>query len=110
MKTFFDRVRPTVLSLAVAGALPALAQIASVPATKLPATVVTASRNSQLPGSALPHTTVITRQDIERSQAVDLVTLLVREPGLQKNSKRWPWKCFDFFFERFCGAADPRAD
>ena len=84
MKTFFDRVRPTVLSLAVAGALPALAQTASVPATQLPETVVTASRNSQLLGSALPHTTVITREDIERSQAVDLVTLLEREPGLQK--------------------------
>ena len=46
--------------------------------------VVTASRNEQLLGSALPHTSVISRQDIERSQASDLVTLLQREAGLQR--------------------------
>jgi vitamin B12 transporter len=46
--------------------------------------VVTASRNQQLLGSALPHTTVIGREDIERSQVDDLVTLLQREAGLQR--------------------------
>ncbi len=46
--------------------------------------MVTASRNEQLLGSVLPHTSVISRQDIERSQASDLVTLLQREAGLQR--------------------------
>ena len=82
MKTCFYSVRLAVLPLAMVGVLPALAQTG--PVTQLPETVVTASRNSQLLGSALPHTTVITREDIERSQAVDLVTLLEREAGLQK--------------------------
>jgi len=50
----------------------------------LPETVVTASRNTQLLGAAMPHTTVISREDIERSQASDLVTLLQREAGLQR--------------------------
>ncbi len=50
----------------------------------MPEVVVTASRNEQLIGSALPHTTVITRQDIDRSQASDLVSLLQREAGLQR--------------------------
>ncbi len=45
---------------------------------------MTASRNEQLLGSALPHTSVISREDIERSQAIDLVTLLQREAGLQR--------------------------
>jgi len=46
--------------------------------------VVTASRNDQLLGSTLLHTTVISRQDIERAQTDDLVTLLQREAGLQR--------------------------
>jgi vitamin B12 transporter len=50
----------------------------------LPETVVTATRNTQLVSSTLPHTTVISRADIERSQASDLVTLLQREAGLQR--------------------------
>jgi vitamin B12 transporter len=45
--------------------------------------VVTASRFEQLLPDALPHTTVLTRTDIERSQAVDLPTLVEREAGLQ---------------------------
>jgi vitamin B12 transporter len=52
--------------------------------TTLPETVVTATRNTQLVSSTLPHTTVISRADIERSQASDLVTLLQREAGLQR--------------------------
>jgi vitamin B12 transporter len=67
--------------LAVFAAFPVLAQTAS---STLNEVVVTASRNEQLLGSALPHTSVISRQDIERSQASDLVTLLQREAGLQR--------------------------
>ena len=47
-------------------------------------TVVTATRSPQLLSAAMPHTTVITRADIERSQATDLVSLLQREAGLQR--------------------------
>ena len=68
--------------LAVFAAFPVLAQVPSE--AVLNEVVVTASRNEQLLGSALPHTSVISRQDIERSQASDLVTLLQREAGLQK--------------------------
>jgi vitamin B12 transporter len=46
-------------------------------------TVVTASRSEQPLSDALPHTTVISRADIERSQAPDVVTLLRREAGIE---------------------------
>jgi vitamin B12 transporter len=45
--------------------------------------VVTANRTGQLLTEALPHTTVITSQDIVRSQAVDVGQLLQREAGVQ---------------------------
>jgi vitamin B12 transporter len=67
--------------LAVFAAFPVLAQ---VQIAMLDEVVVTASRNEQLLSSALPHTTVISREDIDRSQADDLVTLLAREAGLQR--------------------------
>ena len=52
--------------------------------TTLTETVVTATRSTQLLSATMPHTTVINREDIERSQASDLVTLLQREAGLQR--------------------------
>ena len=48
--------------------------------------VVTATRSAQLLTDALPHTTVLTRLDIERSQAIDLATLLATEAGIQMAS------------------------
>lgn len=81
--TMFDRVtfaRLAMLPLACAAAWPVLAQ----PENSLLGTVVTATRNPQLISSTMPHTTVIDREDIERSQATDLVTLLQRETGLQR--------------------------
>ena len=42
-------------------------------------TVVTANRSEQSLTDALPHTTVIGREAIERSQAVDLASLLAGE-------------------------------
>lgn len=45
--------------------------------------VITPSRAVQRLTDALPHTTVLQRQDIEHSQAPDLLTLLQREAGLQ---------------------------
>ena len=82
MKTSVSFARFAVLPLALAAAFPSVGQTQSTP--QLQETVVTASRNAQLLSSALPHTTVITREDIERSQATDLVTLLQREAGLQR--------------------------
>lgn len=45
--------------------------------------VVTASRTEQRLRDAIPHTTVLTRQDIRDSLAVDLPTLLRREAGIE---------------------------
>ncbi|WP_043947583.1 TonB-dependent receptor domain-containing protein [Ralstonia solanacearum] len=58
-------------------------QAAAVPVGELNPTVVTASRSEQKLADALPHTTVITRADIERSQAPDAVSLLRREAGIE---------------------------
>lgn len=48
--------------------------------------VVTAARSPQLLTDALPHTTVLLREDIERSQAIDLPSLLATEAGVQFSS------------------------
>ena len=45
--------------------------------------VVTAARSAQRLSDALPHTTVLTRDDIDASQAVDVVRLLAGEAGVQ---------------------------
>jgi vitamin B12 transporter len=82
MKICISNSRLALLPLALAAAFPSFSQIQFTP--QLRETVVTATRNEQLLSAALPHTTVITRQDIERSQATDLVTLLQREAGLQR--------------------------
>ncbi len=50
----------------------------------LPDVVVTATRSPQLLNATLAHTTVINREEIERSQATDVITLLEREAGLQR--------------------------
>jgi vitamin B12 transporter len=45
--------------------------------------VVTASRTEQRLRDTIPHTTVLTRKDIQDSQAVDLPTILRREAGVE---------------------------
>ena len=45
--------------------------------------VVTAARSAQPLADAIAHTTVLTRDDIERSQAIDLVDLLAGEAGVE---------------------------
>lgn len=82
MKTSLSRARLAVLALGLAAALPAAAQTASSQ-PQLRETVVTANRSEQLLTSALPHTTILGRDVIERSQAVDLPTLLASEAGFQ---------------------------
>ena len=84
MKIRFINVRRAALPLALAAAFPTFSVAQNAPKSQLPETVVTASRNPQLLASALPHATVMSREDIERSQATDLVSLLEREAGVQK--------------------------
>lgn len=86
MKNSSFRARPALLafsfvSLVYSGSLLAQSPVVS---GQLNPVVVTATRNSQLLGSALPFTSVISREDIERSQAADLVSLLQREAGMQR--------------------------
>lgn len=88
-------VRPALLAFAVANVLvpsiPAFAQ-SSAPApalliaaagAQLDPVVVTASRTAQPITEALPHTTVVTRQDIDNSQAPDLRSLLRTQAGVE---------------------------
>jgi vitamin B12 transporter len=49
----------------------------------LPQVVVTASRNEQAHEDALPHTSILTRDDIRNSSSIDLPSLLQREAGIQ---------------------------
>jgi len=65
------------LAWVIAG--PAAAQASS----ELPEVVVTAARQPQPLADALPSTTVITRQDIDRWQQADLLAALGREAGVQ---------------------------
>jgi vitamin B12 transporter len=62
--------------------LPSL-PVRSQPVSQLPPTVVTPARQSQSIDDALPATSVITRADIDRWQAVELVSMLSRETGVQ---------------------------
>lgn len=85
MKTRNCRAPWVALPLAIVPAVWSLAALAQdAPAPTLPETVVTATRNPLPLSAAMHHTTVISREDIERSQASDLVTLLQREAGLQR--------------------------
>ncbi|MDB5818037.1 MAG: TonB-dependent receptor, partial [Rhizobacter sp.] len=79
---------PVTALLLAAGLLAPLAaaQAQVVQPDPLPAVVVTATRASQPIADALPHTTLITRDDIDRSQALDLPTLLAYQAGLQFTS------------------------
>ena len=70
------RARP-ILAAAVA------ALSLSVQADPVNTVVVTAARGPQQLTDTLPHTTVLLRDDIERSQAVDLPALLAAEAGVQ---------------------------
>lgn len=81
MKTGFFGARLCVLCASVGAACSSFAQAQN--SNVLPEVVVTASRNPQLLSAASAHTTVLTRLDIENSQATDVVSLLQREAGLQ---------------------------
>lgn len=72
---------PAVASCLAAFAL--CAPTSAVLADPVPTVVVTAARSPQLLTDTLPHTTVLLREDIERSQALDLPALLAAEAGVQ---------------------------
>ena len=78
---------PSARSLSLAAALAALlsfpAKAQLTPGTQLDPVLVTATGYAQPLTESLAHSTVLTREDIERSQAVDLPALLAREAGLQ---------------------------
>jgi len=73
------RAAPLVAALAAAFASPSWAEDAQT-------VVVTAGRTAQLLTDTIPHTTVLTRTDIEGSQAIDLASLLATEAGVQLSS------------------------
>lgn len=77
------RKRPLTLAAACAAlsCLPAAAQL--TPNTQLDPVLVTATGYPQPLTETLAHATVLSREDIERSQAPDLPALLVREAGVQ---------------------------
>lgn len=79
MKNFILAQRGIIAACAAACAGLSLAQTAP----ELKPIVVTASRNPQQLTDTLPHTTVLQRADIERSQAADVISLLQREAGVQ---------------------------
>lgn len=72
---------PVVLAAAIAAAFSAQAQTGPTP--QLQETVVTASRLAQRLQDSLPAVTLISRDDIDRSQAVDLPSLLRRVTGVE---------------------------
>src|SRR5579871_1482284 len=53
------------------------------PSTRLNETVVTASRLDEALRDTLPHTTILTAEDIRAAQVPDVVTLLRREAGIE---------------------------
>ncbi len=63
-------------------AAPASAQTAPVGSQLMPV-VVTASRIEQLLADALPATTLISREDIDRSQTLNALDLIQRAPGVE---------------------------
>lgn len=77
MKTF----RPTPVAVIVSSLVLA-APIAAAREVEQPEVVVTASRSAQTVDEALASVTVITREEIERSQAPDLLELLRLQPGI----------------------------
>ncbi|WP_062261355.1 TonB-dependent receptor domain-containing protein [Endozoicomonas arenosclerae] len=72
------RVAVALATAGLAGTLQASEEV-----TKLDKVVVTASRTAQSVDEALAAVTVITREDIERSQATSVTELLSKTPGMQ---------------------------
>ena len=81
MKNGISSLRLSALALALLSAFSAHAQSES--SGTLKEVVVTANRSEQLLTDAIPNTTVIGRDVIDRSQATDLASLLASEASIQ---------------------------
>lgn len=92
MKIRSTPTRLAVLSCLAAVQLPALAQ-----SSQLSETVVTASRVEQPLAEVLPSVTLLTRADIERSQAASLADLLQGEAGFEFGRNGGPGAVTSFF-------------
>jgi vitamin B12 transporter len=101
MKICNSNLRLALLPLALAAAFPSFSQAQVTP--QLRETVVTANRSEQLLTEALPHTTVIGRDLIDRSQAVDLPTLLSSEAGFQFTQNGGPGTASNVFLRGSAG-------
>ena len=73
------KLRAMLATLLLVSSINAVSEVSKA----LPQVVVTASRNEQAHEDALPHTSVVTRDDIRNSSAIDLPSLLQREAGIQ---------------------------
>ena len=76
-------MKPSLLSARLAALTLPLAAIPAFAQISLPAVVVSASRTQQRLQDALPATTLITREEIERAAASDLSALLRRVAGVE---------------------------
>ena len=77
------RARARRLALVMSALSWAIGASSAQPASELPPTVITPTRQSQSIDDALPATSVITRAEMDRWQAVDIVSVLSRETGVQ---------------------------
>ncbi|MEB0135891.1 TonB-dependent receptor [Actimicrobium sp. CCC2.4] len=96
MPTFY---RPTSRASARALTFVSLVSVAAgaLADTSMPPVVVTAARIEQSQADALPHTTVISSDTIRNSQAIDVLTLLRNEAGLQFTQSGGPGQLASFF-------------
>lgn len=92
MKIKFSKTHLAVLSCVLTSPMPVLAQ--SVQGSE---TVVTAARVEQPLADVLPSITLITRADIERSQAASLADLLQGEAGFEFGRNGGPGTTTSFF-------------
>ncbi len=104
MKIPSRHLRPAVLPLALACALPALAQrtpesteVAQLAAPSLPDTMITATRVAQPLTDVLADVTVLGEQQIRRSGAVNIADLLARQPGLELSRSGGPGTATSLF-------------
>ncbi|MFD1711224.1 TonB-dependent receptor [Ottowia sp. GY511] len=104
-----NRFRPVWLPLAFSCALPAAwaqspgtsrpesVTVAQIDAPALPDTVVTATRTAQPLTDVLADVTLIDRQQVERSGAVNIADLLQRQPGLELSRNGGPGSTTSLF-------------
>jgi len=76
--------------LAAFSAVPAGAFAATIPETELDPVIVTATRQSERISDTLADVTVISREEIARAGAANVLQLLARQPGVQTTTNGGP--------------------